>query len=333
MKQGRLALFLTSCACSVSHAHHSPAMFDRSVEMVVEGRIVALEWINPHVYLSIEERGAGSERITRRIEAGPPSVLLSWGVTPESLRIGDDIAVRSNPAHSGDPVLLGLDARKLDGTVLPLHVQTAARAARPSEAQSGSIVGTWIGQPAGFLDLWRATASWPLTEKARRVMKEDRDAMLNSMAECVPVGPPALMVFPVVIAVERTAESVVFDLDWMGARRVVYTDGRGHPPDVEPTLYGHSIGRWEGDVLVVDTVGFAAHPEGMGFELPSSTAKRIAERFALSPDRKYLDYEITVEDAEYLSAPVTHRAQWAYRPGQRRSGIACDPGVARRFLE
>jgi hypothetical protein len=306
-------------------------MFDRSVEIVVEGTIVELEWINPHVYMSIEERGSGGERTMRRIEAGPPSVLLSWGVTPESLRVGDAIAVRSNPPRSGRGPVLGLDARKADGTVLPLHVQTAS-AARPGRAHARSIIGTWIGQPAGFVDLWHATASWPLTENARQVMRDDRDAMLNSMAQCIPVGPPALMVFPVVIAVERTAEAVVFDLDWMGARRIVYTDGRGHPPDLEPTLLGHSIGRWDGDVLVVDTVGFAAHPEGMGFELPSSTEKRIVERFALGRDRKHLDYEITVEDAEYLSAPVTHRAQWAYRPGQRPSSIPCDPAVARRFL-
>jgi hypothetical protein len=306
-------------------------MFDRNVEIVVEGTIVTLEWINPHVYMSIEERGAAGERTTRRIEAGPPSVLLSWGVGPESFRIGDEISVRSNPPRSGHGPVLGLDARKPDGTLLPLHIQTAS-AARPSEAQAGSIVGTWIGQPAGFMALWQATASWPVTEKARQFMGERRDAMLNSMAECVPVGPPALMVMPVVIVVERTAEAVVFDLDWMGARRVVYVDGRGHPLDLEPTLLGHSIGRWEGDVLVVDTVGFAAHPEGMGFEHPSSTAKRISERFALGASRKHLDYEITVEDAEYLTSSVTHRAQWAYRPNQRPSGIACDPAVARRFL-
>jgi hypothetical protein len=212
-----------------------------------------------------------------------------------------------------------------------LHVQ-AASAARPSEEQAGSIFGTWIGQPGDFVELWQSTASWPLTEEARQVIKDDRDAMLNSMAECVPVGPPALMVLPVVITVEHTAEAVVFNLDWMGARRVVYTDGRGHPLDAPPTLLGHSVGRWDGDVLVVDTVGFAAHPEGMGFEFPSSTAKRIAERFALSEDLRHLDYEITVEDPEYLSAPVAHGAQWAYRPGQRPSGIACDPAVARRFL-
>ena len=330
MKSSVLLLFLSwsACTASVSHAHHSPAMFDRSVEVVVEGRIVAVEWINPHVYLSIEERGVGG---TRRIEAGPPSVLLSWGVTHESLRIGDEVAVRTNPPRSGRGPVLGLDARKPDGAVLPLHIQ-AASAARPSEAQARSIVGTWIGQPAGFVALWQATAAWPLTEKARRAMRDDRDAMLNSMAECVSVGPPALMVMPVVIAVERTAEAVVFELDWMGARRVVYIDGRGHPPDLEPSLLGHSVGRWEADALVVDTIGFAEHPEGMGFEVPSSPVKRISERFALSPDRRHLDYEITVDDAEYLSAPVTHRAQWAYRPGQRPSGIACDPSVARRFL-
>jgi hypothetical protein len=229
-------------------------------------------------------------------------------------------------------MMLGLDAKKADGTVVPLHTQTAAASAKPGTPRATSIVGTWVGQPAGFDSLRQAMASWPLTRKARQAITENREAMLKSMAECVPVGPPTLMVFPVVIVIERHDDALVFNLDWMDARRTVYVDGRDHPRDLKPTLLGHSVGRWDGDVLVVDTVGFAAHPEGMGFELPSSAMKHIIERFALSEDRKHLDYQITVEDSEYLSQPVTHRAQWVYRPAQRPSGIRCDPEVARRFL-
>jgi hypothetical protein len=100
---------------------------------------------------------------------------------------------------------------------------------------------------------------------------------------------------------------------------------------LEPTLLGHSVGRWEGDTLVVETVGFTAHPEGYAFDLPSSATKRIVERFSLDADRKHLDYEATVEDPEYLAAPVTHRGQWDYRPEQKPSGLPCEPEVARRF--
>jgi hypothetical protein len=86
-------------------------------------------------------------------------------------------------------------------------------------------------------------------------------------------------------------------------------------------------------VLVVDTTGFLAHPEGYAFDLPSSVSKRMTERFSLSEDRKHLDYEITVEDREYFSAPLTHRGQWDYRQDQKPTGLPCDLDIARRFID
>ena len=66
---------------------------------------------------------------------------------------------------------------------------------------------------------------------------------------------------------------------------------------------------------------------------PSTAAKHVVERFTLAPDRKHLDYEAVVEDPEYLAAPVSHRAQWDYRPDQQPSNLPCETDVARRFAE
>ncbi len=109
--------------------------------------------------------------------------------------------------------------------------------------------------------------------------------------------------------------------------------GAEHPLDIEPSSLGHSVGRWHGTTLIADTVGFRAHAEGMGFSFPSSDAKHVVERFSLSGDGKSLDYEIDIEDSAYLTAPVTYRTQWDYRPGQVPANAACDPAAARRFLE
>jgi hypothetical protein len=117
----------------------------------------------------------------------------------------------------------------------------------------------------------------------------------------------------------------------MDVERVVHLDQPDHPADLEPSLLGHSIGVWDGETLVVDTIGFAAHPEGYGFDLPSSVAKHIVERFTLSSDRKHIDYEALVQDSEYLAEPIMHRSQWDYRPDQKAPGLACDREVARRF--
>jgi hypothetical protein len=200
----------------------------------------------------------------------------------------------------------------------------------PGTAQASSIAGTWVPQATGFSSLSYAAREWPLTEKGRAAVLDTHAARLAARSECVPFGPPAVMALPATMLVEVTDSAVTFKLDVMDVVRVVHLDPH-HPTDLESTLLGHSIGHWEGETLVVDTVGFAAHPEGYAFDLPSSAAKHVIERIALSADRKRVDYEAIVEDPEYLAAPVSHRSQWDYRPGQRPSGLPCEPDVARRF--
>ena len=74
-----------------------------------------------------------------------------------------------------------------------------------------------------------------------------------------------------------------------------------HPANLEPSYAGHSIGRWEGDTLVVDTIGFAA-----GVLAPptrSSEEMHIVERFTLDAERMALKREYSVTDPVYLAAP------------------------------
>ena len=77
--------------------------------------------------------------------------------------------------------------------------------------------------------------------------------------------------------------------------RQVYMDGRRHPKDPSPTWLGHSIGRWEGDTLVVDTVGFNGKVWVGMPGLPSSEMLHITERYT-RPDMGHLEVEITVDD-------------------------------------
>jgi hypothetical protein len=188
-----------------------------------------------------------------------------------------------------------------------------------------------VPRATDFSSLAVAAGAWPLTDKARAVAAATRDERVAARSACVPFGPPALMALPSVTVVEVGAAEVTFALDAMSARRVVHLDLESHPAALEPTVLGHSIGRWEGGTLVVDTTGFTAQAEGYAFDLPSSAAKRVVERFSLSADRKHLEYEATVEDSEYLSGPVTHHSQWDYRPELKSANLPCDPETARRF--
>jgi len=129
---------------------------------------------------------------------------------------------------------------------------------------------------------------------------------------CTPPGVPYQMgvaQYPIEFLFTPGRVTMLFEA-WMQVRRV-FTDGRGHPDELEASLYGHSTGRWEGVALVIDTVGLkpgALISPGMGH----SDKERITERIQLSPaDPDLLLDELTITDPEALERPWT--ATYRYR--------------------
>jgi hypothetical protein len=312
-------------------AHHSPAAFDLSKQVVLDGTLTKLAFMNPHIYLTLEVNGPDGVPLSQDVEAGPISTMQPLGLTRDALRLGDHIVVRARPSRRGlGHTVLGLDVTRDDGKTFPLFLASASVAPTTSARATG-LAGMWLPMRAGFSALNAAIPSWPLTDEGRRKLADARRTNSTTHSDCVPAGAPMLMVYPVATAVKADASTVVFDIDWLDARRVVHL-GAAHPASLEPTLQGHSIGYWEGKTLVADTIGFAEHAEGMGFGMPSSDRKHLVERFTLSDDGTHITYEVTVEDPIYLTEPVQLRAQWEYHPDLAPSGVACDIETARRYL-
>jgi hypothetical protein len=94
----------------------------------------------------------------------------------------------------------------------------------------------------------------------------------------------------------------IFDIGGPHTFRVIYMDGRSHPRDLRPTYYGHSIGWWEGDTLVVDSLGFN---ESFWLDrrgLPHTTQLHTVERFTRT-NAETIEYEIEIHDAGAYTAP------------------------------
>src|SRR5262249_50441539 len=79
-------------------AHHSPAAYDQQAVVTIDGTLVDYDWVNPHVYLTIRETAAGSERVWQ-IEAFPPSTLKAMGWSRNALAVGDRVSVTANPGR------------------------------------------------------------------------------------------------------------------------------------------------------------------------------------------------------------------------------------------
>jgi len=124
----------------------------------------------------------------------------------------------------------------------------------------------------------------------------------NQSANCLPPGMPGIMSQPYPIEVLLTPGQVTIVIEAYTQVRHIYTDGRALPDDPDPAFFGTSVGRWEDNTLVVETVGFAEVPRGLSF--PYSRKMRILERFRLA-DADTLTIETTIADPEALKTPYS----------------------------
>lgn len=316
---------------SMADAHHSAVMFDTTRDITVEGVVTRYEWRNPHVYMAVHTLDANGEAFEQQIEAGAPSILNPLGLTPDSVVLGERVTVHGNPNRRGaGRIMLGMYLTREDGSQLPLNIAAPGiRAQR--DARATSLEGTWFSPVSALRGFVRARNTWNVTERGR-IARDTWDIAQASYADCVPVTAPTLMVYSVATTVEVNPEAVIFDVDWMTSRRVVYTDGRGHPENGQPSLQGHSIGRWEGETLVVDTVQYAEHSEGITLGFPSGPRKHTVERFSLAEDGRHMIYEVVLEDPDYLAEPIAYSARLEYQPDLEPTRLACDVETARRYL-
>jgi hypothetical protein len=142
----------------------------------------------------------------------------------------------------------------------------------------------------------------PLQPFAGKIAQERRENNRKDAPGnfCLPNSPIPLLV-PFHYRFEQTRQLIVMiqEFDTPGYRQI-YMDGRGHPEDWNPAWYGHSTGKWEGDTLVVDTVGF--NDRGWLGMAPQTEKLHVVERIR-RPDFGHLEADITAEDPGVLTAP------------------------------
>ena len=143
----------------------------------------------------------------------------------------------------------------------------------------------------------------------------------DNYIKCLPDGMPAMMqgMFPMEIF-QRPEQINITQEAFNQTRRVVMNEPLPRWDEVDPTFFGRSVGRWEGDTLVLETTGIKQHVQFRW--TPHSEAMKITERLTLlAPD--ILRNEITVED-EYLERPWTYSYTYRRMPGYRLLEYVCE---------
>lgn len=139
----------------------------------------------------------------------------------------------------------------------------------------------------------------PEYEAKRAAYKAPED---STTANCLPPGMPSIMTQPYPMEFLLTPGKVTIVIEAYTQVRHIYTDGRKLPEDPDPHYFGTSIGHWEGDTLVVETVGFGPNTfiaPGVGH----SDKMKIVERFRLA-DPDNMTMETTITDPAVLLAPI-----------------------------
>jgi hypothetical protein len=232
---------------------------------------------------------------------------------------------------------LGIDVRTNEGAVHPLNIDSAVSIAASVPAQT--LAGQWVPPVESSIQIYRSFPGPTLLTEAGGAAREQAVARAQTPGVaasglCEPYPAVALSIGVGLHTIEISDATVVlkYEVEGMNQRRIVHMNQAEHPLNPTPSLLGHSIGRWEGETLVIDTIALAPHPLGL-IRLPSTPGTRLVERLSLTADRRQLEYAFTVEDPVYLTGPASYTVRWDHRPDvQPSSAEPCDPENAQRAL-
>ena len=201
-------------------------------------------------------------------------------------------------------------------TVLVMAVLTLSLAASRSDGDT-DLSGIWYPESG-------STSGWPedrerLTPAGVAVVEnwvQDEDPVMGCI---IGFGRIVSAPIPMEILHNQGRVTILYEFDHQVRR--IFMDGRDHPEDLYPSWMGHSLGRWDEDTLVIETMGLEAgvfRPQG---GLPYSEAVRVTERYSLMQGGRRLGVELTIEDPTYYTKPWT--VTWQYAPGKEILEYTC----------
>jgi hypothetical protein len=224
----------------------------------------------------------GDERIPQfaSIEFGWQTNLEDWQNPPADSGHGP---MRNDPAH---PYLSNAEANRIGQ-------QPTVRITNTKDP----VLKPWVQQE--------------IQKSNDELLKGERQVPFTAQSRCWPGGVPGQLLYPFepVYFVQTPKEVwMIWQRDHM-VRRVFLTDK--HSPNVQPQAFGESIGHYEGNTLVVDTIGLSTKNNYIdNFRTPHSPKEHVVERFSITPDGKSLEAVVTVDDPDTFNEPLHMKQTW-----------------------
>jgi hypothetical protein len=194
------------------------------------------------------------------------------------------------------------------------HVRPARTAAHPGTAKTKTaaaipdLSGVWLERK--FIPKMYLNGDPPLQPWAEAKFKAADVTKNDPNLDCLPEGVPRVMFVPLPMEIIQIPGRI-------------HTDGRPHPTDLDPTFMGHSIGKYEGDTLIVDTIGFNEKTWLDHVGLPHSDALHVVERIRRI-DHNTLQDDFTIDDPKTFTKTWTAQQIYDLKPNWEIAEFACE---------
>jgi hypothetical protein len=337
-RQSFLVAIVSFAASLTAEAHHSYSEFDDTKTVEISGKLVDLAWQNPHARIIVQTADAAGKPVTWEVESAGLNNFTRMKVPLEMFKVGDTVKVAGWPSKRSDVRMYGTNLLSGDGRELVMW-----RYSKPRWATTAFGYGTDLslfesGTASGAATIFRTWASdlddpdanpaslfagvkWPLTEKARVASARFNPVQDTTTVGCTPKGMPAIIRQPFPIEFVDHADTLALKMEEYDTVRTIHMrDSAG--TDAPRTPLGYSVGRWDGNTLVVETTSLN-EPYLNATGVPMGPSAKMIERFSPSADGSRLNYTLSITDPDSLTAPVEGRRSWVWRAGEHVMPFNC----------
>ena len=331
----RLAcILMAGVLANLAHGHHSRNWhFDTDVEITIEGVVREYRFVNPHSRLFVDVTDEQGNIETWNCDLINAAAATRYGWTRELFRPGQHIVITANPPIRNENECFYLSGLFEDGRRIE-RVQRFPEQA-PDDRSAPQEQASAAGRPSGLSGIWGAVirentgggAGPPdpgepnrraaiLSDAGRRALEAYDPVTDDPSLQCSPVSIARLWGHGSPLEIREQEDVVLIRHEFMDARRTVYLNRSEHPRGLADSALGHSIGWYEGNTLVIDTVGYEAGVLYQFPGLPHSNRLHTVERLTPSDDGRVIEVTWVADDPEYFTDAVT---------GSHRRGMTTDP--------
>jgi len=305
-------------------AHHSFAgQFDPNSSIEIEGELIEVRWANPHGLLKVRTVDKGTA-VVWELETAGASQMVRSGVLREYLKVGDKVRAAGWPPVTAKREMHATNLLTPDGRELILFRGATAKFANRATGNydyARKREGDKSRPQLGLFRIWSFTAvspfllpedintnfnlsTYPMTDAARQSVAKFNRAKDNPTLNCKAKGMPMIMENPYPFAISKKGNDIQIQIEEYDLVRTIHMNQTATPRGTRPSLLGYSVGRMEGNTLVVTTTS-VSYPWFDQAGIPQSEQSSLVERFTPTAEGSRLDYTVTVTDPVNFTRPVT----------------------------